>query len=770
MKSLLRFAVGGALAAVLGLAACDDKAAQWEVEIEGPTSEPGVIAERLQLQQQARGALSVPEDGNTILFGDLHVHTAYSQDGFLFSLPLLGGEGAHPPNDACDFARHCAGLDFYALTDHSEALAPEHWEASKRSVRECNARAGSPSDPDLVAFMGFEWTHAGLTPEEHFGHRCVVFPGTADSELPARPIAAKDTAQGGRGLARLARSVRWIAPTDWPVHRRFAEHQERMADRAICPADLPSPAIEDTQCLELAPTPADLHRKLDEWDLPALTIPHGMTWGVYTPATASFDKHLEPEHYDPTRMPLIEIMSGHGNSEEFRNWREAGIDAEGERYCPAPTADFLPCCWQAGEIMRKRCGDLPADECERRVEQARLYAAQANVRPNRVFPDAAPEEWLDCNQCRDCFKPSFSYRPRESVQYAMSLALPNRAGATRFRFGFIGSSDGHSGRPGNSYKQTDPVLVSDVRNPPGFPYEAAASLVGGSPMEDPRLPQPVPSGPIGVQGNDGRVSSFLYPSGLAAVHAAGRDRSSIWQAILRREVYGTSGPRILLWFDILNGIGGNGGPARAPMGSEHVLDVNPRFEVRAVGSFEPRPGCSDASRRALSPDRLTYLCHDECYFPSDVRRPIAAIEVVRIRPRRSAADEPAELIDDPWRRFECQPDPAGCRIEFEDPDFAESGRDALYYVRALEAPSSGLNGNPLEPQRDAAGNVVAVRLCGTDEIAKGGCPAPTQERAWSSPIFVDHGGSAAPPALERKQPPKLANAHRSRLLPGLASR
>ena len=52
-----------------------------------------------------------------------------------------------------------------------------------------------------------------------------------------------------------------------------------------------------------------------------------MTWGVYTPATASFDKHLEPEHYDPTRMPLIEIMSGHGNSEEFRNWREAGIDA-----------------------------------------------------------------------------------------------------------------------------------------------------------------------------------------------------------------------------------------------------------------------------------------------------------------------------------------------------------------------------------------------------------------------------------------------------------
>ena len=41
--------------------------------------------------------------------------------------------------------------------------------------------------------------------------------------------------------------------------------------------------------------------------------------------------------------------------------------------------------------MRSRCGDLSSHECERRVELARAYAAEADLRPHQVFPDAAPE-------------------------------------------------------------------------------------------------------------------------------------------------------------------------------------------------------------------------------------------------------------------------------------------------------------------------------------------------------------------------------------------
>ena len=85
------------------------------------------------------------------------------------------------------------------------------------------------------------------------------------------------------------------------------------------------------------------------------------------------------------------------------------------------TDGYLACCWRAGDIARERCGDLPAEQCEANVSEARQLALDAGVTPEWIFPDTTAEDWLDCDQCRDCFKPAYSLRPRQSAQYALAI-------------------------------------------------------------------------------------------------------------------------------------------------------------------------------------------------------------------------------------------------------------------------------------------------------------------------------------------------------------
>jgi hypothetical protein len=707
-------------------------------QVEGPARSPSILEDQAARLGRARSELA--DRANTtrelpakqILFGDLHVHTTYSVDAFLMELPGLGLQGIHTPADACDFARHCAAVDFFSFNDHAETFTPEHWTETKHVTRRCNAMAGSPEDQDLIVFAGWEWTQSGITPETHWGHKNVIFAGLEDHELPARPISSLPDDDPGLIVknARRTLGLRWFNPTGWRDYADLAWLLDRLEAIPRCPKGVDTRELPP-DCHENAATPAELYEKLRQWGFETLVIPHGNTWGIYTPPLASWDKALDPLQHDPEKQRLLEIMSGHGNSEEYRSWSPAE-EKSGEIVCPEPTPDFLPCCWQAGEIMRKRCGDLADEECEARVLEARRLALQANVAPRHVFPDSEPEEWLDCDQCRDCFKPAFNFRPRESSQYAMALSnfseRDDDGRPLRFRFGFIASTDDHTARPGTGYKQYE-------RRKMTFSTGVASPLVGSlvrQSMEDPRRPQSVDVASRSVDGE--RVMSFTFPGGIVAAHAEGRGREAVWAALERREVYGTSGPRILLWFDLLNGPDG-----RTPMGSEVVLSKRPRFEVRAAGAFEQKPGCPDASVGALSPERLEYLCAGQCYNPSDERHAIVAIEVVRIRPQASPGERLEGLIEDPWRRFDCPSDPGGCVIEFEDEEFPESGRDILYYARALQEQTPAINGDTLRTEFDANGNAIRTNPCYGDYRTPldDDCLAPAQERAWSSPIFVN---------------------------------
>ena len=474
-----------------------------------------------------------------------------------------------------------------------------------------------------------------------------------------------------------------------------------------------------------------------------MVIPHGNTWGMYTPPATSWDKQLVGNMQNEKFQNLIEVFSGHGNSEEYRDWRAVEFDENGKPRCPAVRADYLPLCVQAGRIIQQRCLDAgeSREECQLRAAAARQHAVESSW-PMATVPGSNSNEWLDSMQCKDCYLPTFNYRPGGSSQYALAIGnFDNPEKIRRFRFGFIGSSDNHTARPGTGFKELDRrenvegFVVSDPdirkfilrKTPKTQAYSIAVkdSIIGNQ--------------AIGISHVD-RASSFFLTGGLIAVHASARNREGIWDALQNKQVYGTSGDRILLWFDMINPKGEKDS-AVAPMGSEISIGHTPKFQVRAVGAFTQKPGCPEHSNNALGTQRLYSLCRNECYNPSNQRKIISRIEVIRIRPQMSPDEDVAQLIEDVWKSYQCPASEQGCLFEFEDPDFVKDGRESVYYVRAIQQPSPAVNAGLMRCEYNQKGECTSANICSANiniTDAEDDCLAENEERAWSSPIFIDY--------------------------------
>ena len=701
-------------------------------EITATPLDPAILSAR----EEAQRAVADPP-GTRVLFGDLHVHSTLSVDAFQWSLPLMGGEGVHPPADACDFARFCSQLDFYSLTDHAEALTPRTWAMVKESVRQCSAVDAESEQPDLVAFPGFEWTQIGSTPENHYGHRNVIFKDIEDDRVPARPIAAPGLAAEAMADMSAIRSNLSIPFRAFPNEQPYNDvtaHVVEIIRVDDCPEGVASPDLP-AACRESAATPEVLFRKLGEWGMSSMVIPHGTTWGLYTPPGYLYDKQLQAKHDDPTWQQLIEVFSGHGNSEEYRTFRAVKRTEDGA-ICPEPTETYEPCCWRAGEIIRSRCENPLSEDCDERVEAARQNYVRVGIAGHLTLPGTDLTEWGDCGQCTDCFNPSFSYRPGGAVQYILSRGNFDDPEEPRHAtLGFIASSDNHTARPGTGYKEYERRKMTEAR---GASTEEWQKILFGDPTKASRS---VPLSPEAVSRKPPfrrvwleRQASFFLTGGLVAVHAKERTREAIWQAMFHRQVYGTSGDRILLWFDLVNA-----GEEHRPMGSQLDFDGTPKFRVRAAGAFAQLPGCPDEVSEALGPQRIDRICAGECYHPSDERRRISRIEVVRIGRQMKETEAVEELIEDPWLTIPCPADTEVCEVDFEDPWYSSAGREVLYYVRAIQEATPAVNAGQLRCEGDECEPCYGDYRVPFDED----CLSMNQERAWSSPIYLT--SPSAPP-------------------------
>ena len=682
----------------------------------------------------------IDDNSKQILWGDTHVHTTYSMDAFYISLPLMhGSRGAFPPAFACDYARFISQIDFYVLTDHAESYTQRTWNDQVESIRQCNAISGD-DNPDLVAFIGFEWTQAGSTPDTHYGHHNVFFKDYKEGQIPDRPIAAGGAIAGilRYQLADINRNLFLLDPLNSEYYFSFVDFLDAIIKTENCPEGLPSNYLPK-DCYETADTPAELFSKLDDWGFDAEVIPHGTTWGFYTPQAASWDEYIKDQNnIRPDYSSAIEIYSGHGNSEEYFDFKEIDFDSDGQMICPDPTDNYLPTCYQAGVINKKRCLEEGKSEefCE---ELNKKTKKDFNLFPGasgaRVLFGIDDDDWLDAGQARGEFLPAFNYRPKKSAQYG--LAIRNNEhdkGKERFKWGFIASSDTHTSRAGHGFKQLLRVGGTEAR---GAVSEKWRNLLNDVTEEKTRSGLRTLEEFNALRGVSGidveRQASFWSLGGLMAVHSEGRDRESIWQGMKRKEIYATTGHRISLYFDMIDE------DLSFPMGSLSEQSSNPTFRVKAMGSFKQLPGCPDYVHEALSKKKLDKIANGECYNPSDDRYRLEKIEVIKITPQNSKDEDPYTLIYDDWKTFDCDPNQVECQIEFTDETFEIDKRDAVYYVRVVEEDSMLVNAGNMRTKFDEDGHPISIDPCYADyrEDYEEECLSPEGHRAWSSPIFID---------------------------------
>ena len=165
------------------------------------------------------------------------------------SLPMLQGEGAHPPADACDFARFCSDArllehqrprrgDLAAALAGDQGVDPAVQRASpaiRRIPTSSRSSAGSGR-------------RSALTPETHYGHKNVIFRDTADDQVPTRPISALDRAPGRRA----ARSRRRC----WQRLQLPAPRLRRTASATSTSASIQSELARRRRCARRASTRA----------------------------------------------------------------------------------------------------------------------------------------------------------------------------------------------------------------------------------------------------------------------------------------------------------------------------------------------------------------------------------------------------------------------------------------------------------------------------------------------------------------------------------
>jgi len=288
------------------------------------------------------------------------------------------------------------------------------------------------------------------------------------------------------------------------------------------------------------------------------------------------------------------------------------------------------------------------------------------------------------------------------ARYALieGMREEQRLGVNPYQFGLVGGTDNHNAAPGD---------VSEA--------DYAGCCANTDSTADKRLST--------KRGFAGKGPVARNPGGLMGVWAPQNTRDDLFDAILRREVFATSGPRIQPRFfagwqldeNICNGDVASLAQHRAvPMGgsldaSDH--SSSPLFVATALAD----PDTGNTRSKGLQRLQLIKVWHDEQGLFHQQVHDIAGSENNGARVNLDSCETYPPVNEVQQNSF--------CAT-WRDPDFS-AGQSAAYYVRVLENPSCRWSWHHClslpEAQRPAA--------CDSPSVSK-----VIQERAWSSPIWV----------------------------------
>jgi hypothetical protein len=259
----------------------------------------------------------------------------------------------------------------------------------------------------------------------------------------------------------------------------------------------------------------------------------------------------------------------------------------------------------------------------------------------------------------------------EGMQYALANASPNP-----FQLGIISSTDDHNATA-------------------GFVEESTYSGHTGRLDDTPAL----------------RLTKFpqFGSGGLAFVWAEQNTRDAVFAALMRRETYGTSGPRLTVRFYETS----SASPCTADF-PETIIDANAAIPMG--GTF----GSSDVKTApifaiAAWPDTLPQPL-------ADGTTGVAGIATVQIIKAHGQAGSGTPTITEDPPVVVPMPSAGAC-VTWSDPSF-DATQQAFYYVRVLQVPT-------FRWSHFACAAAPTTTGCG----AGGTLDVTIQERAWTSPIW-----------------------------------